>query len=82
MTRPEPDPAAAGLADPPAGVAEAGVDELLVPELPQAAVSSAAPSAAVTPAPSRIGPGVRIPTDALIVILSRLLSVCSPLPSQ
>jgi len=78
MTRP--DPAAAAAADPPAGVA--GADELLEPELLQAAVSSAAPSATASPAPSRVvPPGVRSLTDALIVTVSRLLSVCSRPPS-
>ena len=77
MTRPDPPAAAAGLADPPAGEAagDAGADELLEAELLQAAVSSAAPSATASPAPSRIDPGVRMPTDAPIVTVSRLLTV-------
>ena len=79
MTRPEP-AAAPGVADPPAGAAAADADELLEPELLQATVSRAAPSVTASPAPSRI-PGVGIPTDALIVTVSRLLSACSYLPS-
>jgi hypothetical protein len=75
MTRPEPDPAAAAVepADP---ADDAGADELLEPELLQAAVSSATPSASASPAPSRIDPDARIPTDALIVTVSRLLAFC------
>src|ERR1700722_16528446 len=80
MTRPEPDPGAAAveLADPPAAAGAAvDVDGLLEPELLQAAVSSAAPSASASPAPSRIGPGVRNPADALIATVSRLLAFCA-----
>src|SRR6202020_813153 len=67
MTRPDPAAAAAEPVDPPAGSADAGADELPEPELLQATVSSAAPSATASPAPSRIAPGVRFTTDALIV---------------
>src|ERR1700722_13649595 len=42
MTRPDPAAAAAEPADPPAGSADAGADELPEPELLQATVSSAA----------------------------------------
>ena len=76
MTRPDPAAAAAEPVAPPVGVAaDAGADELLEPELLQATVSSAAPSATASPAPSRIAAGVRIPTDALIVTVSRLLAI-------
>jgi hypothetical protein len=76
MTRPDPAAAATEPVDPPAGVAaDAGADELLEPALLQATVSSAAPSATARPAPNRIAAGVRIPTDALIVTVSRLLTI-------
>ena len=47
---------------------------LPLPELPQAAVSSPAPSATKRPAPSLTVAGGRIPADALIVTVSRLLA--------
>jgi hypothetical protein len=72
ITRPEPAGTAAGLGVPPAD--EAAADELLLPELLQAAVGRVPPGAAASPAPSQTAPGIRIPTDALIATVSRLLA--------
>ena len=76
MTRPDP-AVPAELADPPADVAatdDAVACELLEPELTEAAVSNAAPGGTASPASSRTVPGVRIPTDALIVTVPRPLA--------
>jgi hypothetical protein len=91
ITRPEPTAAAARLAVHPADEAAADelplpelplpelpLPELPLPELPQAAVGRAAPGATASPAPSRTAPGVRIPTAAIMVTMSRLLA-CAPI---
>jgi hypothetical protein len=75
ITSPELAAAAAGLAVPSAD--EAAADELLRLHELQVAVGRAVPSATASPTPRRAAPGVRNPTDALIVTVP----VCSRLPA-